>query len=183
MKITKDESAPKLELVEVVLMHFNVVNNNYQQSSKVLFTFVSNKQLGQLITISPDSLTMLNTTNTEFSFIETWFTDQNNRPLEVEDNVNITLIVFENNMIMHNYRVSTLPRDQKYIKEYGFLPFARNFANKYDKKLMGTGTKTVKNVGMSAAKTASKRAYQKTTEATSYLIGNQTTDKINSVSK
>ena len=94
MKIKKGESAPKLELVEVVLMHFNVVNNNYQQASKVLFTFVPNKQLGQLITISPDSLTMLNTTNTEFSFIEAWFTDQNNRPLEIEDNVNITLIVF-----------------------------------------------------------------------------------------
>ena len=58
-----------------------------------LFTFVPNKQFGQLITITPQSLTMLKTTNAEFSFIEIWFTDQNNRPLEIADNVNITLII------------------------------------------------------------------------------------------
>ena len=57
---------PKLEAVEVVLVHCNLVNNNYQQASKVLFTFVPNKQFGQLITISPHSLTMLKTTNSEF---------------------------------------------------------------------------------------------------------------------
>ena len=60
---------------EIVLVHCNLVNSNYQQASKVLFTFVSNKQFGKLINISPHSLTMLNTTNTEFSFIEVWFTD------------------------------------------------------------------------------------------------------------
>ena len=58
-------------------MHYNLVNNNYQHASKVLFTFASNNQFGQLINISPDSLTMLGTTNTEISFIEVWFTDQN----------------------------------------------------------------------------------------------------------
>ena len=83
----------KLETVEVVLVHCNLVNNNYQQASKVLFTFVPNKRFGQLITITPHSLTMLKTTNAEFSFIEIWLTDQNNRPLEIEDNVNITLII------------------------------------------------------------------------------------------
>ena len=62
----KDEDVPKLESVEVVLLHCNLVNNSYQQASKVLFTFVPNKQFGQLITISPHSLTMLKTTNTEF---------------------------------------------------------------------------------------------------------------------
>ena len=87
------EIVPKLETVEVVLVHCNLVNYSYQQASKVLFTFVPNKQFGQLITITPDSPTMLKTTNAEFSFIEIWFTDQNNRPLEIEDNVNITLII------------------------------------------------------------------------------------------
>ena len=87
------ENVPRLETVEVVLVHCNLVNKNYQQASKVLFTFVPNKQFGQLITITPHSPTMLKTTNAEFSFIETWFTDQNNRPLEIEDNVNITLII------------------------------------------------------------------------------------------
>ena len=84
---------PKLESVEVVLVHCNLVNNNYQQASKVLFTFVPNKQFGQLINISPHLLTMLNTTNTEISFIEVWFTDQNSEPPEIEDNVSLTLII------------------------------------------------------------------------------------------
>ena len=84
---------PRLEIVDVVLVHCSLVNNNYKQVSKVLFTFVPNKQFGQLITITPYSPKMLKRTNAEFSFIETWFTDQNNRSLEIEDNVNITLII------------------------------------------------------------------------------------------
>ena len=76
---------PRLETVEVVLVHCNLVNNNYQQASKVLFNFLPNKQFGQLITITPHSPTMSKTTNAEFSFIEIWFTDQNNRSLEIED--------------------------------------------------------------------------------------------------
>ena len=57
------EDVPNLEYVEVVLVHYNLVN-------KILFTFVSNKQFGQLITIASHSLTMLNKTNTEFSSIK-----------------------------------------------------------------------------------------------------------------
>ena len=87
------EDVPKLESVEVVLVHWNLVDNNYQQASKVFFTFVPNKQFGQLISILPHSLTILNTTNTEFSSIEVWFTDQNNKPLESENNVNMTQII------------------------------------------------------------------------------------------
>ena len=52
-----------------------------------------NKQFGQLITIPPHSLTMLNTTNTEFSSTEVWFTDQNSKQLEIEDNANVILII------------------------------------------------------------------------------------------
>ena len=63
------EDVPKLESVEVVLVHCNLVNNSYQQASKVLFTFVPNKQFGQLITISPHSLTMLKINNAEFQSI------------------------------------------------------------------------------------------------------------------
>ena len=80
---------PKLESVKVVLVHCNLVNNNYQQASKVLFTLY---QTIWSINISPHSLTMLNTTNTEFSFVEVWFTDQNSKQLEIEDNVNMTLL-------------------------------------------------------------------------------------------
>ena len=87
------ENVPKLENVEVVLVHCNLVNNTYQQASRVLFTFVPTKQYGQLISISPQSLVFLKTVNTEFSEIEVWFTDQNNNALKIEDNVNISLII------------------------------------------------------------------------------------------
>ena len=74
-------------------MHCNLVNNTYQQYSRVLFTFVPTKQHGQLISISPKSLNFLKTMNTEFSGIDVWFTDQNNNTLEIEGNVNISLII------------------------------------------------------------------------------------------
>ena len=76
------EIVSKLETVEVVLVHSNLVNNNHQRASKVLFTFVPNKQYGQLITITSHYTSMLKTSNAEFLFIEIWFTDQNNIPLE-----------------------------------------------------------------------------------------------------
>ena len=69
------ENMLKLESVEVVLVHCNLVKNDYQLISKVLFTFVPNKQFGQLINILPHSLTMMNTVNTQFSFVKFWFTD------------------------------------------------------------------------------------------------------------
>ena len=75
------ENVPRLENVEVVLVHCNLVNNSYQQASRVLLTFVPNKQYGQLISISPNSLIFLKTMNIEFSEIEIWFTDQNNNSL------------------------------------------------------------------------------------------------------
>ena len=87
------ENVPRLEIVEVVLVHCNLVNNSYQQHSRVLFTFVPNKKYGQLISISPHSLIFLKTMNTEFSEINIWFTDQNNNAIEIEDNVNISLII------------------------------------------------------------------------------------------
>ena len=90
------ENVPRLENVEVVLVHCNLVNNSYQQHSRVLFTFVPNKQYFQLISISPHSLVFLKSMNTEFSEIEVCFTDQNNNALEIEDHVNISLIINTN---------------------------------------------------------------------------------------
>ena len=87
------ENVPRLENVEVVLVHCNLVNNSYQQASRVLFTFVPKKQYVDLISISPNSLIFLKTMNTEFSEIEIWFTDQNNNSLEIEDKVTISLII------------------------------------------------------------------------------------------
>ena len=94
--INKDKNSelvPKLESIDLVLVHCNLVNNSCQQASKVLFTFIPNKKYGQLITVSPHSLIMLKTVNTEFSIIEIWFTDQDHRPLEIEYSVNISLII------------------------------------------------------------------------------------------
>ena len=87
------KNVPKLESAEVVLVHYNLVKNDYQHTSKVLFTFVPNKQFGQLINISPHSLMMMKTVNTEFSSVEVWFTDQASKALEIEDNVNLTIII------------------------------------------------------------------------------------------
>ena len=64
------ENVPKLESAEVVLVHCNLVENDYQHSSKVLFSFIPNKQFGQLINISLNSLTMMNAANTEFPYVE-----------------------------------------------------------------------------------------------------------------
>ena len=87
------ENVPRLANGEIVLVHCNLINISYQQASRVLFTFVPNKQYGQLISTSPYSLIFLKSMNTEFSEIKIWFTDQNNNALEIEDNVNISLII------------------------------------------------------------------------------------------
>ena len=87
------KNVPKLESVEIVLVHCNLVKNDYQHASKVLFSFVPNKQFGQLINISPNSSTMMNTVNTEFSFVEVWFIYKTSKALEIEDNMNLTLII------------------------------------------------------------------------------------------
>ena len=76
-------------------------------------------------------------------------------------------------------RYSTEPKYSKFVKGYGFLSFAKTFGDKYGKKLMDTATKT----WIDAAKTASKRVFQKTAEATGDLIGNKVTDKITSLGK
>ena len=79
-KITKDKNGknlPHLEITEVVLVHCNIVNIDYQQNSRVLYLFVPNKSFDQLLDISTKNVTFLKTFNSEFSYIEEWFTDQN----------------------------------------------------------------------------------------------------------
>ena len=87
------ENVPKLESVEVVLAHCNLVKNDYQHASKVLYSFAPNKKFGNLLNISPHVFTMMNTINTEFSSVEVWFTDQSSKALEIQDNINLTLII------------------------------------------------------------------------------------------
>ena len=89
----KGENVPHLEITEVVLVHFNIVNNDYQQDSRVLFTFVPNKPFGSLLENSPTNHIFLKTFNSEHNEIEVWFSDQNSKPLEIEDRINLTLVI------------------------------------------------------------------------------------------
>ena len=93
-KITKDkngENVPHLEIVELALVHCNLVNNDYPQNSRILYTSVPNKAFGSLLEIlPPNHIFFLKTFNSEFQEIKIWFTDQTSKPLEVEDKINIT---------------------------------------------------------------------------------------------
>ena len=95
-KITKDkngENVPHFEITEVVLVHCNIVNNDYQQDSQVLYTFVPNKSFGSLLDISPSNHILLKTFNSEYDEIVVWFTDQNSQSLEIEDRINLTMLI------------------------------------------------------------------------------------------
>ena len=97
-KITKDkdgESVPHLEITEVVLVHCNIVNNDYQEDSRVWYTLVPNKPFGSLLEISPTNHIFLKTFNSEYDKIKVWFTDQNSQPLEIEDRINLTMVINE----------------------------------------------------------------------------------------
>ena len=74
---------PHFEINEVVLVHCNIVNNDYQHDYRVLYTFVPNKSFGSLLEIFPTNHIFLKTFNSEFQDIEVWFIDQNSQPLEI----------------------------------------------------------------------------------------------------
>ena len=92
-KNENDEIVPHLEITEVVLAYCSIVGNDYQHNSIVLYKFVPNKSFGQLLDISPKDFIFMQTFNSEFSYIEVWFTEQNFKPLETEDKTNITLVI------------------------------------------------------------------------------------------
>ena len=86
---------PHLEITEVILTRCDVVNNSYQQNSRVLYTFAPNKLFGQLLDFSLENFIFLKAFHSEFSHIKVWFTDQNSNPLDIEDKINITLVINE----------------------------------------------------------------------------------------
>ena len=194
-KVTKDkngENVPRLVVVELVLVHCNLVNNDYQQDSRILYAFVPNKTFGSLLEISPTNHIFLKTFNSEFQEIKIWFTDQTSAPLELGDKINVTLII-KKYRINIKMRYSIQPRERRYIKGYGFLSFAKNFSNKYGKKLMNNAIKTGTNFnskyGKKLTDTAKKQVkillrllvkkiVHKSAEATGDLIGNKIADKI-----
>ena len=80
-KITTDKNVPHLEITEIVVVNCNIVNNDYQEDTRFLYTSILNKSFGQLLDISPKIFIFLKTFNSEFSYIEVWFTDQISEPL------------------------------------------------------------------------------------------------------
>ena len=92
-EITKDKNVPHLEIIEVELIHCSIVNNDYQQDSRVLYMFVPNKSFGSLLEISPRNHIFLKTINSKYDEIKVWFTDQNSQPLEMEDRINLTMVI------------------------------------------------------------------------------------------
>ena len=94
-KITKGkngENVPHLEITEVLLVHCNIVNNDYQQDSRVLYIFVPTKPFGSLLEISPANHIFLKAFNAEFNDIEVFY-EQNSQPLKIEDRINLTLVI------------------------------------------------------------------------------------------
>ena len=94
-KIAKEKNGKNvrnLEITDVVLVHYNVASNDYEQDSRVLYKFGTNKSFDQLLDISPKKFIFLKTFDSEFSYIKVWFTDQNYKPLRVEDKTKITLV-------------------------------------------------------------------------------------------
>ena len=172
-----DENFPHLEITEVVLIHCSIVNNDHQPDSRVLYKFVLKKSFAQLLDILPKNFKFSKTCNSQFSYIEVWFTNQNSEALEVEGKTNISVI--NQNIKMTRYSVQ--PRDQTFVKSYRILTFAknigknngrntsRNLSSKYSRKLLDHD----KQSATDALKTASKRA-----EAMGYLIGNKIANNI-----
>ena len=95
-KMTKDkngENVPHIEITEVVLVHFNIANNDYQQDSRLLYTFAPNKPFRSLLETSPTNHIFLKTFNSEYDEIKVWFTDQNSQLLEIKDRINLIMVV------------------------------------------------------------------------------------------
>ena len=95
-KITKNKSGknlPHLEITKVVLVHCNIISNDYCHDSRVLYAFVPNEPFGSLLEISPTNRIFLKIFNSEFQAIEVGFTDENSQPLETEDRINLTIVI------------------------------------------------------------------------------------------
>ena len=96
-KITKDKNGEhvlNLEITAVGLLHCNIVNNNCQQQSRVLHTFIpDNRSFGQLLGIFPKNSKFLEIFNSEYLYVQVWFTDQNSKPLHEHVEIDIILVI------------------------------------------------------------------------------------------
>ena len=79
------------KFAEAILVYCNFVNNNYPKGPRFMYTCVLNKSFDQLLEISPTNFIFLKIFNSEFPYIKVWFTNQNSKPVEIKDKINITL--------------------------------------------------------------------------------------------
>ena len=91
--IDKIKNEEKVQSLEVVFVQCNLVDNQYQQKFEVLYTFSPYKSYAYLLNVVPSNLVFLKTYNTESDEIIITFTNQNGRPLEIEDKVNLTMLI------------------------------------------------------------------------------------------
>ena len=84
---------PQLETVQTVLVHCNLVDNEYQQDSNILYSFVPDKSFGGILSVHPTEFIFLKCYMSEFDHIEIRFTDQDGVPLSIEDNIQMTMVI------------------------------------------------------------------------------------------
>ena len=130
-KINKDEDGENvshLEINEVTLVHCNIFNHNYQQDSRVLYRLVANKSFGELLDISQNSFIFQKNFNSEFWYTDVWFTDKTSKPLEMQDQRNITLVINQS----VKYRKCSIEGSN--ISKMWFLFFAKNMGKNVGEK-------------------------------------------------
>ena len=126
-KTKNGEKIINLEVFQVVLVQYDLVDNQYQQQSEVLYFFTPNKSYAYLLNVEPINLLFLKTSNTGFDEIITTFTDQNDRPLKIEDKVNLTLLINKQKRddILQNQQQENM------LKDMDFYPLQENMKNNY----------------------------------------------------
>ena len=168
-KTKERENNPSLEAAKLVSVQCNLVDNQYQQKSEILYTFTPSKSYVYLLHVEPSNLVFLKTYNTEFDEIIITFADQNGWPLETEDKVNYLSREMTHPLSLAIRQYSIEPRPRKYVKGYRFFSFARNY-----KKILDTG--------LDSLKTASKKVVHKAGEflrnKISYAVTKSNNDKI-----
>ena len=92
------KNVPELDHVDSVLLHCNIVQSDYLQNIRLLYTFAPDKTFGKLLSIQSKILLQSKTKDSIFGYIEIWFTDQDNNSLQIEDKVNVTLIIQNNKL-------------------------------------------------------------------------------------
>ena len=97
-KNKNSKNVPELDQADFVLLHCNIVQNDYLQNSRLLYEFVPDQSFGRLISVKPPVLIQCKIRDSIFDYIEIWFTDQDNNSLQIEDKVSATLIIQNNRL-------------------------------------------------------------------------------------